>query len=284
MRLPASRGAVLTHRRACPHSSGLKWTRIARDLSKRPTQIRPRACHMTEPSPPRIYIQTADHASIPYFRGPPIAAGGRAGLYVLEHLSVEAGSLAAHTFDADVLMLPLGSRIVRFHSRLNGRRVSGLIAPEHFRFLARGDTLSTCWSAPLQGLFLALTPALMIGALGDVIDGRSMELVSKYPAASGSAPLPPPEVYRDLRRRPPRRRTPVRAVATGRHSDSRPDSLLFGSTSARFDTVAAPMEAHAPRRIHQSTSRPGVASEGACRSRRAQSVPSCASLQGRDRS
>lgn len=133
---------------------------------------------MPEPSPPRIYIQTADNASIPYFRGPPIAAGGRAGLYVLEHLSVEAGSLAAHTFDADVLMLPLGSRTVRFHSRLNGRRVTGLIAPQHFRFLARGDTLSTCWSAPLQGLFLALTPALMIEALGDVIDGRSMELVS----------------------------------------------------------------------------------------------------------
>ena len=133
---------------------------------------------MAELPHPRIYIQTADNARVPYFQVPPIAAGGRADLYVFEHRSVEAGSLAAHTFDADVLMLPLGTRAVRFHSRLNGRKLSGLIEPDRFRFLARGDTLSTCWSAPLQGLFLTLTPALLVQALHDDITGRPLELVS----------------------------------------------------------------------------------------------------------
>ncbi len=133
---------------------------------------------MADLSPARIYIQTAGNARVPYFQVPPIAAGGRADLYVFEHRSVEAGSLTAHSFDADILMLPVGNRAVRFHSRLNGRRLSGLIQPDRFRFLARGDTLSTCWNAPLQGLFLTLTPALMAQALGDDIDGRPMELVS----------------------------------------------------------------------------------------------------------
>ncbi len=133
---------------------------------------------MAEPSPARIYIQTAGNARVPYFQVPPIAAGGRADLYAFEHRCVAAGRLAAHSFEADVLMLPLGNRAVRFHSRLNGRRLSGLIEPDRFRFLARGDTLSTCWRAPLQGLFLTLTPALMVQALGDDIDGRPMELIS----------------------------------------------------------------------------------------------------------
>jgi AraC family transcriptional regulator len=133
---------------------------------------------MVEPSSPRIYIQTAARDRVPYFKTPPLAAGGRSGLYVFEHRAVEAGSLPAHTFDTDILMLPVGPQAVRFQSRLNGRKVSGLIEPARFRFLARGDTLSTAWDAPVQGLFLTLTPALMSHALGDDRDSRPMELVS----------------------------------------------------------------------------------------------------------
>ena len=133
---------------------------------------------MTESVSPRIYIQTAARARVPYFPRPPLTAGGRAGLYVFEHRAVEAGSLAAHTFDADVLMLPVGPRPVRFRSRLNGRPLRGLIEPERFRFLARGDTLSTAWDAPVQGLFLTLTPTLLSQSLGEDIDGRPMELIS----------------------------------------------------------------------------------------------------------
>ena len=133
---------------------------------------------MVEPSSPRIYIRTADCARVPYFPAPPLAVGGRTGLYVFEHRAVDAGSLDAHTFDADVLMLPLGTQAVRFRSRLNGRQMSGLIEPERFRFLARGDTLSTRWDAPVQGLFLTLAPALLAQSLGDDIGRWPMELLS----------------------------------------------------------------------------------------------------------
>ena len=133
---------------------------------------------MTESVSPRIYIQVAERERVPYFRTPPLTAGGRRGLYDFEHRAVGAGSLAAHTFDADVLMLPVGPRAVPFRSRLNGHRLSGLIEPERFRFLARGDTLSTVWDAPVRGLFLTLTPTLLSLSLGDDVDGRPMELVS----------------------------------------------------------------------------------------------------------
>ena len=140
--------------------------------------VRFRACRMNDSVPPRIYIQVADRERVPYFREPPLTAGGRTGLYDFEHRAVEAGSLAAHTFDADVLMLPVGPRAVPFCSRLNGRRLRGLIEPGRFRFLARGDTLSTAWDAPVQGLFLTLTPTLLSLSLGDDVDGRPMELAS----------------------------------------------------------------------------------------------------------
>jgi AraC family transcriptional regulator len=116
---------------------------------------------------------------VPYFPAPPLAVGGRTGQYVFEHRAVDAGSLDAHTFDADVLMLSLGAQAVRFRSRLNGRQVSGLIEPECLRFLARGDTLSTSWDAPVQGLFLTLTPAFLAQSLGDDIDRWPMELLSQ---------------------------------------------------------------------------------------------------------
>ncbi|SCC91261.1 putative AraC family transcriptional regulator [Thiomonas sp. X19] len=128
---------------------------------------------------PRIFIRTDEQARIPYFAVPPVASGGDTGSYAFEHRAVDAGSLGSHTFDAHVLMLPVGPDPVRFWSRLNGRPVSGLIEPGRFRFLAHGDTLATSWNAPLQGLFLTLPQALFAQALGDSVDTRPIELVSR---------------------------------------------------------------------------------------------------------
>ncbi|MHB1543550.1 MAG: AraC family transcriptional regulator [Gammaproteobacteria bacterium] len=126
----------------------------------------------------RIFIRTDGEARTPYFAAPPIVSGGDKGSYAFEHRAVGAGSLGSHTFDAHVLMLPVGRDPVRFWSRLNGRPVSGLIEPGRFRFLAHGDTLSTSWNRSLQGLFLTLPQALFAQALGESVD-RPIELVSR---------------------------------------------------------------------------------------------------------
>lgn len=126
----------------------------------------------------RIFIRTSAQVRIPYFAIPPIESGGGNGSYAFEHRAVGAGSLGSHTFDAHVLMLPVGRNPVRFWSRLNGRPISGLIEPGRFRFLAYGDTLSTSWNASLQGLFLTLPQVLFAQAFGESAD-RPIELVSR---------------------------------------------------------------------------------------------------------
>ncbi|OIQ94016.1 bifunctional transcriptional activator/DNA repair enzyme AdaA [mine drainage metagenome] len=127
----------------------------------------------------RIFIRTDELGLIPYFPAPPVASGGGNGSYAFEHRAVDAGSLGSHTFDAHVLMLPVGQNPVRFWSRLNGRPVAGLIEPGRFRFLAHGDTLPTTWDSPLQGLFLTLPQALFAQALGESEDTRPIELISR---------------------------------------------------------------------------------------------------------
>uniref|UniRef100_E6PQG4 Putative Transcriptional regulator,AraC-family n=1 Tax=mine drainage metagenome TaxID=410659 RepID=E6PQG4_9ZZZZ len=127
----------------------------------------------------RIFIRTDEQARIPYFPATPVASGGSDGSYAFEHRAVDAGSLGSHTFDAHVLMLPVGPDPVRYWSRLNGRPFSGLIEPGRFRFLAHGDTLSTSWDAPLQGLFLTLPQTLFAQAIGESADAWPIELVSK---------------------------------------------------------------------------------------------------------
>ena len=134
---------------------------------------------MSDHQRPRIFIRTDEQALIPYFAVPPVASAGDNRSYAFEHRAVDAGSLGSHTFDAHVLMLPVGPGPVRFWSRLNGRPASGLIEPGRFRFLAHGDTLSTSWDAPLQGLFLTLPQALFAQALGESVDTRPIELVSR---------------------------------------------------------------------------------------------------------
>ena len=125
----------------------------------------------------RIFIRTGAQMA-PYFTTPPVVSSGGNGSYAFEHRAVDAGSLESHTFDAHVLMLPIGQDPVRFWSRLNGHSVSGLIEPGRFRFLAHGDTLATSWNASLQGLFLTLPQALFTQALGEHVD-RPIELVSR---------------------------------------------------------------------------------------------------------
>lgn len=133
---------------------------------------------MPGPAAPRIYIQTARSSRVPYFDAPPVFSGGSAGLYAFEHRAVAPGRIGGHQFDAHVLMLPVGSQAVRFKSRLDGQLVTGLIEPNAFRFLARGDTLSSTWAAPLQGLFLTLPPALLSMAFADDAGGESVQLIS----------------------------------------------------------------------------------------------------------
>ena len=133
---------------------------------------------MSDHPQPRIYIRTDSRGRVPYFDRPPLAVGGSNGLYTYEDRAVDAGSLPPHSFDEHILMLPVGQRPIRFWSHLNGRPLTGRIEPDRFRFLARGDTLSTTWDAPLRGLFLTLSTALFAQALGDAIDNRPVDLVS----------------------------------------------------------------------------------------------------------
>ncbi len=134
--------------------------------------------HVPAYSLPRIYIRTDARGRVPYFDLPPLAATGHNGTYTYEDRTVAAGSLPPHSFDEHVLMLPIGQHPVRFRSQLNGRALTGFIEPERFRFLARGDSLATTWTAPLRGLFLTLSPALFTQVLGSEIDNRPVELVS----------------------------------------------------------------------------------------------------------
>ncbi len=127
---------------------------------------------------PLIYIRSDGRNRSPYFREAPVASGGKNGTYVFERRVVEAGSLPSHTFDEHMLMLPLGTRAVRFRSVLNGCAIKGLIEPGRFRFLARGDTLSTAWNGPLDTLFLALTPALFGKVVDETIDASGWDLLS----------------------------------------------------------------------------------------------------------
>ena len=127
----------------------------------------------------RIFIQTDEQTRIPYFPVRPESSSGSPGAYAFEHRTVDAGSLGPHTFDAHVLMLPIGPDPVRYVSRLNGRAYSGFIEPSRFRFLAYGDTLSTSWESSVQGLFLTLPQTQFAQALGDDAEARPINLISR---------------------------------------------------------------------------------------------------------
>ncbi len=106
-------------------------------------------------------------------------AGGRHGSYIFERQKLfSAGHAPTHAFDEHIFMLPMGDAAVPFTSRLNGRRVQGNIEPGRFRFVAAGDTLSTTWEAPLEGIFLTLHPSLLDQALGEAAFDPPTELVS----------------------------------------------------------------------------------------------------------
>ncbi|HSN16904.1 MAG TPA: AraC family transcriptional regulator [Gammaproteobacteria bacterium] len=114
-----------------------------------------------------------------YMPDSPLVFGGRQGSYIFEHQKIAtAGHTPSHIFDDHIFMLPLGETAVPFHSRLNGRPVHGHIAPGHFRFVSAGDSLSTTWEAPVEGIFVTLNQAFMFTALGDESLNMPLELVS----------------------------------------------------------------------------------------------------------
>lgn len=114
-----------------------------------------------------------------YMPDAPVIAGGKDGSYAFEHQKVTAsGQTPTHTFDEHIFMLPLGDEPVPYSSRLNGRPFKGLIEPMGFRFLAAGDSLSTTWEAPLEGIFLTIHPDMLHRALGEETSTPAIELVS----------------------------------------------------------------------------------------------------------
>jgi len=135
---------------------------------------------MSSPAPAvsRIFARFDDKRAL-YMPDAPVMAGGRHGSYIFERQKVfSAGHAPTHAFDEHIFMLPLGDAAVPFTSRLNGRKVEGLIEPGRFRFVASGDTLSTTWEAPLEGIFLTLHPSLLHQALGEEECDPPAELVS----------------------------------------------------------------------------------------------------------
>ena len=125
----------------------------------------------------RIYARYHDSRKL-YLPDAPVFSDGRHGSYIFERQQIlAAGHAPPHAFDEHIFMLPLGDAAVPFSSVLNGRRCKGLIEPGRFRFVSAGDTLSTTWDSPLEGIFVTLHPDLLHRALGEEA-GRPAELVS----------------------------------------------------------------------------------------------------------
>jgi AraC family transcriptional regulator len=122
---------------------------------------------MSDAAVSRIYARYDDSRKL-YLPDVPVFSDGKHGSYIFERQQVfSAGHTPTHTFDEHIFMLPLGDTAVRFSSRLNGRSLKGLIEPQRFRFCSAGDTLSTTWEAPLEGLFVTLHPDVLRRALGE---------------------------------------------------------------------------------------------------------------------
>lgn len=132
---------------------------------------------MTAAAVSRIYARYDDSRKL-YLPDVPVFSDGRHGSYIFERQQVfTAGHTPTHAFDEHIFMLPLGEVAVPFRSVLNGRRCKGLIEPGRFRFVSAGDTLSTTWGAPLEGIFVTLHPDVLRRALGEEA-GYPAELVS----------------------------------------------------------------------------------------------------------
>lgn len=134
---------------------------------------------MSDPAVSRIFARFDERRTL-YMPEEPVIAGGRRGTYIFERQKVaSSGHVTTHAFDEHIFMLPLNEAAVPFESRLNGRRVRGLIEPGRFRFLAAGDTLSTRWKGGmLEGIFLTLHPDVLRQALGEEADSPQAGLVS----------------------------------------------------------------------------------------------------------
>jgi AraC-like DNA-binding protein len=133
---------------------------------------------MNDVTASRIFTRFDDKRTL-YMPVEPVFAGGMSGNFMFERQKLDsAGHTRSHVFDEHVFMLPLGLSAVPFQSRVNSRQVRGLIEPGRFRFLAAGDSLSTSWEAPLEGIFITLHPDLLHRALGEELAGPSLQLVS----------------------------------------------------------------------------------------------------------
>ncbi len=144
--------------------------------SRRPPQGRSAGHGATAP---RIWMRDPAGNLAPYFETAAAESAGIEGSYVLERRVIEAGSLAAHTFDEHILMVPLSQRAIRFESRLDGRVVTGDIVPGGLRFLARGDSLATTWHAVIDALFLTLSSLQVTQLLGDLTEGCPIQFESR---------------------------------------------------------------------------------------------------------
>ncbi len=141
---------------------------------------RARACALVHA--PCIMMRTPAGALVPLFDSAPQEAAGVEGSHVLERRVVAAGELAEHTFEAHVLLLPMGPRTIRVECRLDGRPVSGCVEPGRLRFVARGDAVASTWYDAVDALLLSVAPALFATLLGEADQTCSVMLASRLPS------------------------------------------------------------------------------------------------------
>lgn len=97
---------------------------------------------------------------------------------IFERHLVPAGALPQHTLAEHCLLLPTGETAVPFRCTLDGRKVADAMVPGKIQFRAAGTTVSTEWDAPLDGIFMALSPEALAHHLDEDAKNVAFKLLS----------------------------------------------------------------------------------------------------------
>jgi len=107
--------------------------------------------------------------------------------FVLERHVLPAGALETTIMPVHCLAIPIGGAPVPIGWRVNGRQLSGAMAPNRVYFRAAGDSLSSAWSAPLDAIFLSLHHDAVDRACQEARDRTAPDLGSDFSGEVGSA-------------------------------------------------------------------------------------------------
>jgi AraC-like DNA-binding protein len=78
--------------------------------------------------------------------------------FVLERHLLPPGEISRNTMREHCLSVPLSARPVQIEWQLEGRHLSGPMAPHRIYFRAAGDSMSCQWQAPLDAIYLSVDP------------------------------------------------------------------------------------------------------------------------------